>query len=191
MSKPIYKNALRSKRMIREAFFELIQKKDISQIKIKEIIELADISKGTFYAHYQDIYAVYEDIENENINNIVEYLNELSSNLVETDFSPFIDKIFDYVEQNKTSYIKLFSSSITFQFMDKLQCVFVSCMMSNKQLVSGFKSEIVAKQFFDFIAVGTACLMRNYFLNENAQPLEEVKKNLNQCILYGLNGIKL
>ncbi|MFI3212328.1 MAG: TetR/AcrR family transcriptional regulator [Eubacteriales bacterium] len=190
MSKPIYKNALRSKRMIREAFFELIQKKDISQIKIKEIIELADISKGTFYAHYQDIYAVYEDIENENIHNIVEYLNEFSSDLVKTDFLPFIDKIFDYVEQNKTSYIKLFSSSVTFQFMDKLQGVFVSCMMSNKKLVSGFESEIVAKQFFGFIAVGTACLMRNYFLNENAQPLEEVKRNLNQCILYGLNGIK-
>ncbi len=191
MSKPIYKNALRSKRMIREAFYELVNKKDISQIKIKEIIELADISKGTFYAHYQGIYAIYEDIENENIHLIVTNLKESSNDLAKMDCSSYLDTMFEHVEMNKDSYAKLLSSSMAFRFMDKLQNVFVEHIMLNKQLVSQFENHIVAKQFFSFIAVGTACLLRNYFLDQDTRSLEEIKKNFNQYIQYGLSAMRI
>ena len=57
-----YRNSLRSKRLIRQAFAELMQEKQsIDKITVKEIIERADISKSTFYSHYQDIYALLED----------------------------------------------------------------------------------------------------------------------------------
>ncbi len=189
MAKPLYKNAIRSKKMIKSAFLELIQTKDISQIRIKEVIELSDISKGTFYAHYQDIYAVYEEIETESIESLVTYLNQIPNELLLNDFNPFLDQLFSYIDTNKAFYLKLFASPLAFTFLNKLQQVFVSYMMSKAELVNQFDNEIIAKQFFSFIAVGTASLIRDYYLEGSDLPLDEVKKNLNLSILYGLHAI--
>jgi len=40
--------------VLKESFINLLEKKDISQITIKEICEDADINRATFYAHYND-----------------------------------------------------------------------------------------------------------------------------------------
>jgi hypothetical protein len=40
---------------IREAFITLVNQKDISKITIRDIAELADINRATFYLHYTDL----------------------------------------------------------------------------------------------------------------------------------------
>ena len=41
---------------LRNAFLELRAKKDLERITIKELTDLAEVSKATFYLHYRDIY---------------------------------------------------------------------------------------------------------------------------------------
>lgn len=61
-----YRNAERTKKWIRRAFIELIsEKKTINKITVNELAERADITKTTFCYHYDDIYAVAEEFENE------------------------------------------------------------------------------------------------------------------------------
>ena len=49
--------------LIRRAFTELLTKKPIQSISVKELCENAGINRGTFYAHYSDIYELLESIE--------------------------------------------------------------------------------------------------------------------------------
>ena len=51
--------------LIRRAFTELLRKKPIQDISVKELCERAGINRGTFYAHYTDIYALRDAIEEE------------------------------------------------------------------------------------------------------------------------------
>ena len=61
-----YRNAERTEKWIRRAFIELIsEKKTLNKITVNELAERADITKTTFYYHYDDIYAVAEEFENE------------------------------------------------------------------------------------------------------------------------------
>ena len=61
-----YRNAVRTEKWIRRAFIELIsEKKTLNKITVNELAERADITKTTFYYHYDDIYAVAEEFENE------------------------------------------------------------------------------------------------------------------------------
>lgn len=62
----------RTKRSIKEAFFKLRKEKPLEKITVKELAELAFINKATFYSHYQDIYDLSEQLENEVINSITE-----------------------------------------------------------------------------------------------------------------------
>ena len=42
--------------LIRRAFMELLKQKPLQNISIKELCEKAEINRGTFYAHYTDVY---------------------------------------------------------------------------------------------------------------------------------------
>ena len=51
--------------LIRRAFTELLRRKPIQSFTVKELCEEAGINRGTFYAHYTDIYALRDAIEEE------------------------------------------------------------------------------------------------------------------------------
>lgn len=50
----IDRRAARSKRLIVEAWRELILEKEYKKISVKDIVERADIGRATFYAHFED-----------------------------------------------------------------------------------------------------------------------------------------
>ncbi len=62
----------RTRKCIRDAFIELRKTKPIEKITVKELAALASINKATFYSHYNDIYDLSEQIENETIQSILE-----------------------------------------------------------------------------------------------------------------------
>lgn len=47
---------MKTKRSLKHAFLKLRGTKSLERITVKELSELAEISKATFYLHYQDIY---------------------------------------------------------------------------------------------------------------------------------------
>ncbi len=61
----------KTKRSIKNAFLQLRKTKPLERITIKELSELAEISKATFYLHYKDIYELSEALQNEVIEEII------------------------------------------------------------------------------------------------------------------------
>lgn len=61
----------KTKRAITDAFLQLRAKKPLERITVKELSELAEISKATFYLHYKDIYDLSEQLQNEVIEDIM------------------------------------------------------------------------------------------------------------------------
>jgi AcrR family transcriptional regulator len=62
----------KTERAIRNAFWEMRSQKPLEKITVKELCSLAYINKSTFYAHYQDIYALSNKLEEETISSILE-----------------------------------------------------------------------------------------------------------------------
>ena len=55
----------KTKRLLREGLAKLMLEKPVKNITVREISELVDINRGTFYLHYKDIYDMVEQIQNE------------------------------------------------------------------------------------------------------------------------------
>ena len=53
----------KTERAIKQAFLTLRAKKPLEKIKVKDLCALACINKSTFYAHYQDIFALSTKME--------------------------------------------------------------------------------------------------------------------------------
>ena len=56
---------IKTERNIKEAFLRLRARKPLERITVKELAELAEISKATFYLHYHDIYDLSSKMQKE------------------------------------------------------------------------------------------------------------------------------
>jgi len=89
-----------TKMVLKDSFIKLLEKKDISQITIKEICEDADINRATFYAHYNDQYDLMRKIEEELLENVSSYLSDYMQSKPSVDFVGMIEKILEYIKEN-------------------------------------------------------------------------------------------
>lgn len=109
-----------TKMVLKESFIELLEKKDISQISIKEICEDADINRATFYSHYSDQYDLLRKIENELLDNVNAHLTELDKINNDMDAVLTAEKIFEYLEENAKLCKLLLSERGDFSFQKQV-----------------------------------------------------------------------
>ena len=71
------KRIRRTKKLLRQALTRLMQQKDFQSITVTDVVREADINRGTFYAHYRDVYDLREKIEAEMIEDLREQISDL------------------------------------------------------------------------------------------------------------------
>ena len=99
----------KTKRNIRNAFIKLRAHKPLERISVKELAELAEISKATFYLHYRDIYDLSNQLQKEVIKDVLASLEQ--PDLFLTDTPAFTSALF-YAFYAQHSLIEiLFSDS--------------------------------------------------------------------------------
>ena len=105
--KSTHKNAVRSRQMIKKAFAEMLNEKDITKITVTDIVEKAGISRGTFYAHYMDVYDLYNAIEANMMATIQETIDLIGAKNIILDPTDVIARAFAFLDEKK-AYYKLF-----------------------------------------------------------------------------------
>ncbi len=65
------KRKQKTQRAIRNAFLELRAKQPLERITVKDLADLAEISKATFYLHYTDVYQLSAQLQHEVIGEIL------------------------------------------------------------------------------------------------------------------------
>lgn len=94
----------------------LSEKRELSKISVSELTKRANINRGTFYTHYDDIYGVAEDYENELIDEFFDNDTLLSAD----NFPKFLDALFEYIKENDNEYRLLCRSDDFISVMKRL-----------------------------------------------------------------------
>ena len=93
----------RTKALLLQGLIQLMEEKDIKDISVKELSDLADINRGTFYLHYSDVYNMLGKIEEE----LFQEFNEiLERDLAVDSIGPMLPKpvlldLFIFLDQNR------------------------------------------------------------------------------------------
>jgi AcrR family transcriptional regulator len=109
-----------TKMVLKESFIKLLEKKDISQISIKEICEDADINRATFYAHYNDQFDLLKKIEDELLDNINAHIAEFDQINNDKNAVLLAEKIFEYLKENAKLCKLLLNEHGDFSFQKKV-----------------------------------------------------------------------
>ncbi|MCR5005685.1 MAG: TetR family transcriptional regulator C-terminal domain-containing protein [Clostridiales bacterium] len=68
-----------TKMRIREAFYACLQKKPIARITVKEICDLAEINRATFYTHYMDVFDLLDKQEEDVLTKLQDTIKQEST----------------------------------------------------------------------------------------------------------------
>lgn len=94
------RSARRSRRMIRQAFEELLAEREFSKITVTDIVERADLNRSTFYAHYPDIYGIVDEMQEEIIGRHMELFRQIQFRNILKDPRPYLGCITATMEEN-------------------------------------------------------------------------------------------
>ena len=105
------------KNYISEALFELLKTKELNNIKIIELVNLAGISRTSFYNNFKNI----DDVINYKIENIVIDIKKTIklNKLRNKDLKNLFLEITNYINKNKNIFI-IIKNKLFFKFKDRL-----------------------------------------------------------------------
>ncbi|MHC1785679.1 MAG: TetR/AcrR family transcriptional regulator [Christensenellales bacterium] len=94
------RRAQRTKRGLQDVLIKLLQTRNLQKISIRELTELADISRGTFYLHYTDIFDLYQAVEDSVVDGITAIVAAPSPVKDEDSLEHMIGAIFEYLAEH-------------------------------------------------------------------------------------------
>ena len=111
----------KTKSNIKRSLIELLKERPINNISVTELTELADISRKTFYLHYNSIYEAKEDIDNDliaQLNTILSSISRESHSLNTYDIYSFFKQVNDITKKHSELVSYFISNSNYFLRID-------------------------------------------------------------------------
>ena len=176
------KNALRSKRMIREAFLQLIQEKELSKVTVTDIVNRADVNRSTFYAHYPDIYGVIESFEDDVIEKMLTILSEFKYRNFFQNPLPLLLRVNRYLEEDMELYRILITQAGSSSIFRKMSRAFIDYMEKDSDVPEKIKSSAAFEIRIRFFASGILGLYENWFLGNVPGELNDISLEVAKVI---------
>ncbi len=151
--------------LIKKTFAELIEeKKEIHSITVTELTKRADITRGTFYSHFDSIYEVASELESEISEQIFHSMTTIQNM---EDMKEYICNIFKYIKENENMYFKLLNAENSMHFTNRL----------SKKIVSVLKQNFTSSPTLNiyFFTDGTLELIIRYFKKEITEDLDTIE----------------
>jgi AcrR family transcriptional regulator len=93
----------RTKKLLRDSLFTLLQQKSINEITVTELTEVADINRATFYFYYTDIFDMLDQIQNEAYEIFEDVLKGTEETIHSPDaFAKYVENILNFCKSNPT-----------------------------------------------------------------------------------------
>ena len=158
--------------VIKESFVKILKQKSISKITIKEICEGADVNRATFYAHFSDQYDLLNQIENEQIDSIDQYLSSHNFRGKFNEPNEMLINILDYIKGNAELFDLLLNSNGDIEFREKLTTI-----IGEQHFSSLTKNKDDSEYVFLFFANGCIGVIQKWLkdgLKKSAEEMAEL-----------------
>lgn len=182
------RRCVKTKKAIKNALASLMIEKDITQITIKDIADVADINRKTFYSHYVSIFDILDEIENE----IVTSLNSIVKNM---DFSKgrydtysVFEKLTGLIYEDFDFYKYLLQSKTYSNLANKIKTVLKETI-TNILLTDMKVNKNTLSMAVEFIAAGTISVYQQWLGSDRSQSLEDVSRTIGVLTFNGFNNI--
>ncbi|MBR3818974.1 MAG: TetR/AcrR family transcriptional regulator C-terminal domain-containing protein [Clostridia bacterium] len=190
MAKAEYRSSIRSKNLIKKALAKLIHEKDLSKITVSDIIREADISRGTFYAHFSDVSSVVTQIESEEMNSLMVFVDKYGFENICTQPKNFIVAICEYMMKDIEYYRMLAMSNILNNFIWRLVNVYYEKLLERVLTLRPEMDRNEAEVYLIYITSGAKTTILSWLNGEIKCAPEEIGERLGKLIMLSQTYIE-
>lgn len=165
MEKKLDRRVRKTKKVLLDCLTELLKEKSINEISVKELTDMADINRGTFYLHYKDVYDMLRKIEDDVFESFHNIINHYPVEQLLEDSSPLFEDIFCFAGENSGLCTLFLGENGDIAFLNQLLALLRDRCFQNWRAVFHSKDVKHFEYFFAFMAGGCIVLIRNW-LNE-------------------------
>ena len=167
-----------SKKVIRESLMELMKTKSILSVSVKDICDLADIARSTFYDHYKDQYDLLRQIEDETLAYFDELLVKYKDKYDKREMTQMLEEILTYIANNSNSIHVLLSENGDLGFQKKLLYHFIMHNQIIKYFSENQQNEEAMPYYTVFLVHGAIGLIQHWLKDNMLMPVPQLAKML-------------
>ena len=159
-----------TKMVIKNSFISLLKVKPINKVTVKEICELSEINRATFYKYYSDAYDLLENMEQALLDELLVTVGEGAQRKFKETFTLILESL----KADGELYQTLFSENGDKSFHSR---IFALCYKSTGMDTNEkFRTLSPAKQkwLYYFIAQGCSGILDQWISCGMEEPIEEV-----------------
>ena len=175
----------RTKKLLTQALTQLLQEKQINEITVKELTDLADMNRGTFYLYYKDMFDMLEKIED----GMFEALDAIVSLHEHDDVSqltkPILLDLFRFIEDNQEMCRVLLSPHGDMNFLHRLNEVVREKCLKAWPDIRKEKGEADFDYHYSFVVFGCAGIIRAWVNRNCPESAEKMAEMAYGMILRG------
>lgn len=179
----------RTKKLIRKGLAELTKEKSINKITVKELTDLIEINRGTFYLHYKDIFDLVESIENslyDEFNEIIKTVNPQT--ILETPLD-ILERFCVFISENADAFVMLIGENGDANFVYRIGTVMNDAVF---ELFSSIYPEMDSERYsftYEYCKYGSVGLIRCWIIENHDWTPRQVAELWLRLIARGVWGI--
>ncbi|MBO7661776.1 MAG: TetR/AcrR family transcriptional regulator [Clostridia bacterium] len=163
----------RTRKLLTQALTELLQKKQINEITVKELTDLADMNRGTFYLYYKDVFDMLEKIEDSMFETLDSILSLHEQEDVAAQARLILTDLFRFIEDNREMCRVLLSPHGDMNFLHRLnEVVREKCL----QAWPGVRDvdDVTFEYHYNFVIFGCGGVIRAWVNRDCLEPAEQM-----------------
>lgn len=175
----------KTKKAISEALAKLLLEKPLNSISVKEISDMADINRGTFYLHYRDVYDMAEKLQNEifeKFNSIVDHYDSVNE---EDELFPMLIDFYNLLSDNSALAKVLIGKNGDAAFVDKMKQVIREKCFEDLKKTFGIKNNDELDYVYHYIISGCIGIFGAWLNNGMRETPSEMAAVTRKLILTG------
>lgn len=176
-----------TKKRLKESLVFLMQKKSVNSISVKELTDLADVNRGTFYLHYSDIYDMVQKIEDEFFAEYESVLNT-STPSGEKEGYIYLKELFTFFKNNQDFCRLICSTNADLGFFNRLKNLLnrkYCIVWENAELQMSRKQ---TEYYNSFIFWGSIGILKQWIDNDFNESPEAVARLVAKIIYNSARG---
>lgn len=182
------RRVIKTKKAIHNAFVELVTTKDVRSITVRDIAELADVNRKTFYNHYNDISELIDEMETEIIKAFDSAMAGID--LVEALENP--KEICRRLLAIGYSLKDICEHLMKIEYDGNMVQKIAGALTESIRKTSGDQihvDEPTLKMMMEFAVAGMLQAYQSWFYSDRKESIEQLSLRLSIMIVNGFNGL--
>ncbi len=180
--------SVKTRNAIKTALMELLKTKNINEIGVVELTELAHRNRNSFYTHYKCIEDVLTDITQDVVNNLNKIIRKFTIKDFLSEPRPLLNELGSFIQSHRKVAMSLASLTCSVDIFDKMKRKFYQQILSCSVRQYGEKFKLVDYAISFFVS-GCIDMYYNWVLNADVS-LDELTDTLIGFVKNGFKSIQ-